>query len=641
MGQRFVDIPTAASLLGRTVRRVQQMCDAGRFTGAVKNGKSWQIPVTAHASFYGGKSRVGDMNELKSLPSKKREDAVRRLGLISEYEKLAADVVRSGGTRTEAMAMFCKMQDVGKRTLERYIRNYRDRGVMGLVDSRGAGKLASQVISDEAFEYFKGLYLDPRQLSVKICWDMVNFTNKKESRDWQVPSLRSMHNYAAEIPLAVRVLYREGQAAYEAKCAPYILNDPDSVEAGAIWVGDHHQFNCWIRHRNKWIRPWITAWEDKRSRSIVGSHITASPNQTTIMLAMKRAIETFGPPESVKIDNGRDYDSEMWTGTTKVRRKILKAGYIDEQTIAGIYAMMGIGVSFAIPYHPQSKPIERWFDTLDMQFTKLMPTYCGKDVSRKPEDLNDYLKTDRAIDEAYDLESFAAMAGEYIEVFNNSAHTGDGMDRRSPAQVMATRQSRRVIDSEVVDLLMKVWSGELTVGKNGVRFKGLWFGQYDAELMMYQGKKVRLAYDPDDMSAAYVYDATTYRLITIAEQAQLIRYGTTVDEDSLRNATKQKSRARKIISGYREASTVKQKDLTTLAIEAKRESIKPAASADEGNMKPVRTPLDGQQKLHFNLERQRTLKKAVGAEGMSELDIDLTKMKTRSKGAGITLFNKT
>ena len=67
---------------------------------------------------------------------------------------------------------------------------------------------------------------------------------------------------------------------------------------------------------------------------------------------MKRAIEVYGPPDAVKIDNGKDYDSQMFTGTTKAarhaltRRKVLKAGYIDEPAIAGIYAMLDISVSF-------------------------------------------------------------------------------------------------------------------------------------------------------------------------------------------------------------------------------------------------------------------------------------------------------
>jgi putative transposase len=88
--------------------------------------------------------------------------------------------------------------------------------------------------------------------------------------------------------------------------------------------------------------------------------------------AFKRGCETYGPPDAVKIDNGKNYDSEMWTGTTKKKRKALKKGYLDEKRIAGLYGKLGINVSFAIPYNAKAKPIERFFATLDDQFVRTM-----------------------------------------------------------------------------------------------------------------------------------------------------------------------------------------------------------------------------------------------------------------------------
>ncbi len=75
--------------------------------------------------------------------------------------------------------------------------------------------------------------------------------------------------------------------------------------------------------------------------------------------------------------------------------------------VAGIYAMMGTAVSFAIPYHPQSKPIERFFDTMDCQFAKAFKTYCGKDVKRRPEALTGILRSKRGIAEGLRLAEFS------------------------------------------------------------------------------------------------------------------------------------------------------------------------------------------------------------------------------------------
>jgi putative transposase len=448
-----------------------------------------------------------------------------------------------------------------------------------------------------------------------------------------------MYNLVSKrIPLPAQILHREGQAAYDAKCAPYIQTNPDSIEPGQIWVGDHSQFNCWIRHRGQWIRPWLTAWEDMRSRVIVGWHISLSPNQTTILLAMKRGIKTYGPPDSVHIDNGRDYSSEMWTGATKAVRKVLRKGYIDKLGLTGLYAMMNIAVSFAIPYHPQSKPIERFFDTVDCQFTKTITTYCGKDTERKPEGLKDLLTSQKVIDGALDLNEFSGLFERYIEVYNNSSHSGVGMDGRSPAQVLATRTSKRIILDDALELLAKGWSGELIVGKNGVRFKGIYFGQYSTDLLACYGKSVRLAYDPDDLRRVDIYDAVTLKLITIAEQNEFVNYGSAANEGQLRNATQQKSRALKMAKGYRDSSLIANTDLTSLVIKAMQaEQI--ASDKEQANpmLRPVLTPLDGQVSAHKQL---RAKAKLTARLKESKLDINLDILKPQQKHFDLQLFGR-
>ncbi len=640
--------------MGYTEQHLRRLCIDGVLTGAFKHGRSWHIPVSAHPKLYGVKSPDDLTAELDMLdiPAHKKDAAIKRLGLIRKFEDYAARMVRDGRSRSESKQLFCSSHKVGVRSLSRWLTLYRDQGLIGLVDTRGGAAFISQMISPDAFETFKAMYLTPQQLTIKTCWRNICFINTDQNKGWKFPTYQTMVRHVNKlIPLAVSVLHREGLAAYEAKCAPYIESDPDSVQPGQIWIGDHHQFNCFIRHRGKWIRPWITAWEDMRSRMITGHYIPASPNQTTILQAMRRGIEKLGPPDSVKIDNGRDYDSEMWTGTTKQKRRALKAGYIDEQAVAGIYAMMDIGISFSIPYHPQSKAIERFFDTMDVQFIKTIETYTGKDTNRKPEDLAAKLNNAGTIARAFTLDTFAEAVGDYISIYNQSAHSGRGMDDRSPGEVMATRESRRVISDGVLDLLMRVWSGELKVGKNGVRFKGMLYGQFAPELLIRQGQSVRLSYDPDDIRRIYIYDLRTDKLITIAEQNQLIGYGAAVSEDALRDASRQKARALKLMKSHRDASLTAQMDLPTLTRRAMAEAAKadkadkadrrPAAKAPTPTIKPVATPLDNQQGDHIKAAMRKMVKKAAGAEGTTTvLDFDPAKLRGRQKKRTIALFNR-
>jgi len=644
----YLDIKEASELLDCSRRHVRRLCKSGRLRGAISCKGGWKIPTTADTRLVGIKTpeELSASAELLNVPVEKRNEAIRRLGIIKDLERHATAIVRGGGTRTEALRCYVDMnghKGVSKRSLERWLAKYRDQGLVGLVDTRGGGKFLSKMIDVDAFELFKTFYLDQKRLSVKACLDIVSCTNRKEQRGWKVPALAMMYRFVKrEIPLPMQILHREGLAAYEAKCAPYIVNDPDSVQPGQIWIGDHHQMNCWVRHHGKWVRPWITVWQDMRSRCVIGWHLSASPNQTTILLAMKRGIEKYGPPDSVKIDNGRDYDSEMWTGVTKSKRKAIKAGYIDEMMVAGIYAMMDIGVSFSIPYHPQSKRIERWFDTLDMQFTKMISTYCGKDSGRRPDYLNDLLKSEKAIASAHTFESFTKLLTRYIDNYNKAAHSGDGMNDRSPADVLASRTSRRMLAEGVVDLLLRVWSRELVVGKNGVKFKGMWYGQYSPDLFIHQGKTVRLSYDPDDLRRIYIYDAVTLKLVTIAEQGRLIGYGSKVSEEALRDASRQKSRALKITKEFRNSRLAVNMDLPDLAMQAMEDGRKHELDAKEKlqTVRPVATAMDGQVREHERVEAVKAVKKAAGAESISKvLDIDFSVLSNKRKAVDLKLFN--
>jgi len=644
MTNNYIDINEARKRKGISLRHAYRLVEEGTWKAIKQDGRI-KIDITCDERLV-RKDMPQNMlnsNELNDVPGTKRQEALQRLGLIERFEAFAATYK----SRSLAVEFFVRENNISRGSLYRWLTRYHNQGLVGLIDTRGGSRFIKQIISEDAFEFFKTMYLTQQRLSVKTCWLNINYINKSENRGWKIPSLMYMYKFIkSQIPLGVQVLHREGIRAYEAKCAPHIQIDPDSVGPGAIWVGDHSQLNCWIRHRNRWIRPWLTAWQDMRSRAILGFFVSPNPNQTTILQAFKRAVLKYGPPDVVKVDNGRDYDSESWTGTTKVRRRALRKGYIDEQLVAGIYAMLDIAVSFAIPYRPKSKPIERFFDTLDCQFTKTISTYCGKDAERKPEELNKLLQSEKTISQAYDINSVAEQLEEYIEIYNNSAHTGLGMNNRTPMQVFASRESRRVLAEGVIDLIARVWSGELTIGKNGVRFKGMYYGQYNTELLIHQGKKVRISYDPDDLRQIYVYNSTTFKLITIAEQNQLVLYGQAVDEENLREAMRQQSRARKTIKNFVDSSLTANTDLTALTLKAMREAAKqetggPSKEMPGQTIRPVRTPLDDQVREHQRQEIIKHVRRASGAESITTvLDLDFSLLKETRKKTDLKLFDK-
>ncbi len=640
----MLDSVTAAQLLGCTERHAIRMCDKGKLPGAYKDGGVWRIPVGADPRLVLSvvEKKLADSNELSGIRADRREQALKKLGLIEQFEEFAKQVKQNGKTRVQAAKMFAASREIGQATLFRWIAMYRREGLVGLVDRRSKARFVNELISKEAIGLFNSLFLDQRRPSVISCINLVRYTNESQGHGWTVPGDKFFYRYVErDIPMFVKVLHREGQAAYESQCAPYVVIDPDSIEPGSVWVGDHHQLNMWVRHRGKWVRPWVTAWMDWGSRTIVGWHISASPNQTTILLAFKWAAEKFGPPDSVKIDNGKDYDSECWTGTTKVRRRAVKKGYIDEPLVAGIYALLGIGVSFAKPYHPQSKPVERFFATVDTQFTKAFETYCGASVEKRPDYMGDLLKREKVIERAHSLEEFAELFAQYAQVYNRSKHTGRGMDGKAPVEVMETRASRRSLAGGVLDLVCCVWSKELKVGKNGVTFNKLTYGQFDSELLVHQGRKVRLNYDPGDLSSVQVYDSVTFELICIAEQNLLVKYGG-AGEDDLRTALRQQANVRKFAKAFKESRRVAGMDLASLAIESRRATIQKQEQSNERKtqtIRPVSTPLDSQVSKVRRRKVLKVVRKAAGAEGTRRvLNLDFEDLAVPNRYQGVKLL---
>jgi transposase InsO family protein len=110
-------------------------------------------------------------------------------------------------------------------------------------------------------------------------------------------------------------------------------------------------------------RPWLTVWQDVRSRKVVGWELfVGDPCTDNIILAFRRAVMKHGVPESVWTDNGRDYDSWALQGRTKKERHAAR-GRFDSPRLHGIFAQLKVQAHNVQPYHGQSKPVERFFGT--------------------------------------------------------------------------------------------------------------------------------------------------------------------------------------------------------------------------------------------------------------------------------------
>jgi hypothetical protein len=230
-------------------------------------------------------------------------------------------------------------------------------------------------------------------------------------------------------------------------------------------------------------------------------------------------------------DNGQDYAATIFHGSSRPRI-VLRKGYLDEDQLQGLFTRLGIDVTFTLPYNPKAKPIERTFRTIEDQFGKTFATYCGNTPASRPEDLTQRLKQSNNLPT---LEMVQQAFSRYLsEIYHVSPHSGKGMDHQSPLDFMRRHQKiKRTADETILDLLLLAWPRPIKVGKHGVRFNHLNYGNGELTLMKWQSKNVRIAYDPNDISFVTVW---TLDGIFIYRANACVQQGTT--DTDLRDALK-------------------------------------------------------------------------------------------------------
>jgi transposase InsO family protein len=405
-------------------------------------------------------------------------------------------------------------------------------------------------------------------------------------------SYSQTNRFEKTIPNAVKVLRRQGPKAFNDMSAGYIQRDYSGLRSNQLWNADHHRFDVMVRHDGRHVRPWLTAFQDVRSRKIVGWHISAvSANSDTIMLALRAGIVGHGIPEEFLFDNGKDFHCSAIQGRTK--RQLQQSEDV-EQTVTSVCAGLEIKVTHCWPYHGQSKPIERFFGTCESRFGKLQSTYCGNSTANKPENLAAKLDRGAAPTLAEFIEAFGAwLEGDY----HCAPHTGDAMDGRTPAQVFdECLEVKRVADSSALEVML--WKpSQQKVGRIGVRCGGLYYGKDELRLIDWAGKEVVVRSDPADVSRVAVCRPDG-SLICIAPSNDKLPFRSTAEE--AREAIADLKKNARAVKNYHRARPRLHQDPAGRMYEqraAKAKAEREAAPPPAPKLTTIATPMDDQLPL--------------------------------------------
>lgn len=267
-----------------------------------------------------------------------------------------------------------------------------------------------------------------------------------------------------EIPKQSIYMARYGESAWNRKFGGYIERDYSSVVCGKVWVSDHAQIDvaCLTSDGNV-VFPWVTAWRDYKSGKWLGWILQCGhPNSDLIFQSFYYAAETYGLPNNVIIDNGKDYRSKDFAGG---RKKINVE--TNEAKTTSMLAELNVDVHFALPYNAQTKPIERDFLKIKELLSKHCVGYRGGNVVERPEKLAKEIKDGKIIP----FEKFKEIFDDFIiNILNKRPSQGKNHNGLSPNELFNQEFKEKITTSrDALKLFCMRTSRTFTIGRNGIK----------------------------------------------------------------------------------------------------------------------------------------------------------------------------
>lgn len=458
-------------------------------------------------------SRIPQPEAILVASEKNRRVALARSSLIAIWK----DSHETHGTRLEDFVVLynegqigrgCKalLGEVSVPTFYRWTSDFSKGGVDAITPRYGNNKsgAGSKALTPLEQDIAKAMWLHPNKwTAAKVHREMVRCYGT-------TASVQTVARYLESIPAPIASFHRDGPSKFAAKNLMYIAGNQALYESMQMVVSDHHNWDFLVRGKDgKLFRPWITAFQDHRSRKFVGWAHSVYPSGISIAEGLYMLVSRFGAPETLHIDNGKDYRGQYLNGKSEM--VTVENGGLSEETqveIQGVLGALGVRVIFALPYHGQSKPIERHFGTFAQDFAKEFETYVGSNTVTRPEESQAYFRKVNKIEKkevVYTFESYMAAWEAYVEQWNATwKHRGTGMEGRTPNEVFYENWRRkREVSPEYLEIAFAK-TDRRVVQRDGVRIDGALY--WGAELPRYRGASVLVKRTFAAQSRAMVFD---------------------------------------------------------------------------------------------------------------------------------------
>jgi putative transposase len=351
-------------------------------------------------------------------------------------------------------------------TIQRWIKQYREKGLAGLANARRSDKGKSRRLPEQAVPLIEGLALQTPPRSMAAIHRQV--TALAQEQGWKPPSYDRVRQIIKGLDPALVTLAHQGAAAYREEFD--LLYRREATHANAMWQADHTPLDILLLDEaGKPARPWLTVIEDDYSRAIASFRLSFQESTAlTTALALRQAIwrkeephwQICGIPSVFYTDHGSDFTSKH---------------------LEQVAADLGIELIFSEKGVPRGRgKIERFFRSVNELFLQDLPGYAPSGY--------------KGVEAKLTLPVFEQKFRTWLlEEYHQRVHSET---KCAPA----SRWERggflpRMPDSlERLDLLLLTVAKTRRVQQDGIRFQG--YRYIDATLAGYVKEEVLIRYDP-------------------------------------------------------------------------------------------------------------------------------------------------
>lgn len=484
------------------------------------------------------KVQVKNTEQLEDMSPEEREECVFWEKVIKEWQAYRnKDGVKSKIEVDELFITKMKLEhpdlSISTDILYRKYRCLKEGNLKGLIDKRGKAKKGYSTIDDEVFQVFLSFYLDQAKHPQRKCYEYTKMYLQQNDKYELVESMPSYCTFTRhiknDITDGIKTLGRDGEKAFDDRCAPYIKRTYDNMESNDYWIGDNHTIDVIVGEDDKTFRLYLTGFLDARSGVMTCIYITDTPSSQASIYSLRRGIKKYGIPKNVYLDNGREFLTFDFGGLGHRAKKN------DERyDPPPILERLGINMVNALVRNAKAKIIERRFLDFKNSISRLFATYTGGNVVEKPEILKVELKNGNIPDKQTFIKEIEELI-EYqlnYEEYNGTVSADKG--KRKIDVYKENLHTKIMATDEQLNLMMLRSTRAQKVTRRGVHLNiaGTKIDYFNNELIMQMlNKQVYLRYDPDDLSKVRIYDLEDRFIMEVeADNTAVLEYGASKED---------------------------------------------------------------------------------------------------------------